>query len=237
MLVYIIINRQKDKNSKGYIQGIRYEGDENLSVASVLEDINSNQNLKDLNHNIVSKIDWECSCNQKKCGACAMVINGIPRLACNSFLRDIVKDDHILRLEPLSKFQIIADLKVDRSILFHNMKVMNLWIEKSGDVIKQNQNMLHYQASKCLMCGCCLEVCPNFQPKSKFVGASIVPVTYGLLNQKELDQNASMIKKSYKKYFHSGCGNSLACNSVCPVKLPMEELLVRTNALALWRKY
>lgn len=55
----------------------------------------------------------------KMCGACAMVINGVPRLACSAFLRDIKGDE--LTLEPLSKFPVIDDLIVDRSIIESNL--------------------------------------------------------------------------------------------------------------------
>ncbi|MHB8063106.1 MAG: hypothetical protein ACYDG2_10815 [Ruminiclostridium sp.] len=38
---------------------------------------------------------------------------------------------------------------------------MSLWLEAEA-VMDQEKNREQYQASKCLMCGCCLEVCPNF---------------------------------------------------------------------------
>ncbi|MDR2795780.1 MAG: fumarate reductase iron-sulfur subunit, partial [Spirochaetaceae bacterium] len=33
-------------------------------------------------------MNWECSCLQKKCGACAMLINNTPALACDTKLHN-----------------------------------------------------------------------------------------------------------------------------------------------------
>lgn len=49
-----------------------------------------------------------------------MRINGVPRLACSVFLRDI-KSGRLL-LEPLSKFPLVRDLIVDRREMFERLK-------------------------------------------------------------------------------------------------------------------
>ena len=60
----------------------------------------------------VGEIAWECSCLQKKCGACAMRINGVPRLACDTKIGDL--KSKTVTLEPLKKFPVVRDLIVDR---------------------------------------------------------------------------------------------------------------------------
>jgi hypothetical protein len=37
-----------------------------------------------------------------------------------------------------------------------------------------------------------------------------------------------------KKLYFNGCGQPLACHKICPVGLPVEDLLVRSNAEAVW---
>ena len=92
MEVLIEIKRQETSESKPYFQSIRLNLErENLTVASLLREINAKPETKDTEGKPVSQISWECSCLQKKCGACAMLINGKPRLACDAFLRDYVK--------------------------------------------------------------------------------------------------------------------------------------------------
>ena len=66
-----------------------------------------------------------------------------------------------ITLEPLSKFPLVRDLIVDRSILFENLKKLNLWLESEAYMNPWTHEP-RYQSARCLMCGCCLEVCPNF---------------------------------------------------------------------------
>ena len=49
-----------------------------------------------------------------------MVINGHPALACGVFIN--TDDTEILRLEPLTKFPVVEDLIVDRSVIWERQK-------------------------------------------------------------------------------------------------------------------
>ena len=129
MKILIEIKRQEDVDSKPYIQCIEWEIEtENLTIASLLREINADLELKDVAGNSVSKISWECSCLQKKCGACAILINGRPGLACDAFIKDNILKGKI-SLAPLSKFPVIKDLIVDRSVLYNNLKDIKAYIE------------------------------------------------------------------------------------------------------------
>ena len=39
-----------------------------------------------------------------------------------------------------------------------------------------------------------------------------------------------------RRNYFEGCGKSLSCHDICPIGLPVEELLVRSNAAAVWGK-
>ena len=118
----IILHRY---NGTEYIQKFIYEADNlNISVASLLIEINSTEDYTDNDGNIIRGIAWECSCLQKKCGACAMVINHRPCLACDTFLSDIAGDT--IEIEPLRKFPIVKDLIVDRKVMFDKLSSMSV---------------------------------------------------------------------------------------------------------------
>ena len=107
MEVVIEIRRQEDAESSPYFQSIKLTLEkENLTVASLLREINADSDIRDIEGKKVSYIGWECSCLQKKCGACAMLVNGKPKLACDTFLRDYERKGR-LTLAPLSKFPVI----------------------------------------------------------------------------------------------------------------------------------
>ena len=118
MKLEIKICRRKNMFLQEYWQSILFETEEeNATMAHALRQINQTKGIVDTDGKEVElPIRFDCSCLQKKCGACAMVINGRPRLACDAALKEFVKKGQV-RLEPLRKFPVVADLIVDRSIL------------------------------------------------------------------------------------------------------------------------
>ena len=230
----ITILRQADRNAEPYRQTFLFATDDaEMTVATLLKTLNATPNLIDTDGKAVSNIQWECSCLQKKCGACAMRINGKPRLACDTKLGEF-KNGKIV-LEPLKKFPVIADLIVDRSVMFENLKNIGLWLEKEARHTKKTEDVA-YEASRCLQCGCCLEVCPNFIPGEDFYSAaSFVPTARVLSELPKKDK--AMIFSNYVDKIYQGCGKSLSCRDICPAQIDVEHLLVNNNAVAVWKRF
>jgi len=222
----IDILRRKSAAEKPYWQSFDYEPEsDGETVATALTRLNEQSGLRS------DPIRWECSCLQKKCGACAMVINGRPGLACDARLSAGRK---AVRLEPLRKFPVVADLIVDRSVLYENLRAMRLWFEDPA-VQSQRSSEVGYEASRCLQCGCCLEVCPNFDRSGEFFGmAAGVPVTRLLAELPRSQQEE--ISRLYRKHVFEGCGKSLACRSICPAGIEIDRMLVNSNAAAVWKR-
>ena len=220
------ILRQNNPYSKPYWQAFNYDGDMNVSVAAVLEYLNYNDEVKDEDGNHADVISWECSCLQAMCGACAMVINGKPGLACDTFLRDLNGKE--LVLEPLRKFPVISDLVVDRGIIQENLKKANAYIGEYQHDDKYTQD-LEYQIGRCLKCGLCLEACPNYVKGVNFYGALFANDSYFINARRKSDKES--IKKNYEEHFAKGCSKSLVCEKVCPVNIPTLASMARMNRL------
>ena len=58
-----------------------------------------------------------------------MLINGNARMACSAL---VDKLEQPIKLEPFSKFPVIRDLAVDRSVLFENLKAVKAWVPIDG---------------------------------------------------------------------------------------------------------
>ena len=159
-----------------------YDGDLNISIITLLEKLDI-------------PIEYSCSCLQGICGACAMVINSEPKLACKTFLNEermVIEYDQIT-IEPLSKFPLVKDLKVDRSILFDAMTECELWLENDSEYNPKDLDF-EYEMSLCLMCGCCTEVCPNYK-LGDFVGAPAAVSASKLVNQESDKEHLKKMKK------------------------------------------
>lgn len=125
-------------DSHPYWQEFRYERKENQTVAGMLEELNYKDDLTDTDGNPARRIQWECSCLQGMCGACAMVINNRPALACETFLRDLRGET--VTLEPLRKFPTVCDLVVDRGIIQENLKKSAPTSESTGKPTRKNMS-------------------------------------------------------------------------------------------------
>ncbi len=231
---YIIrILRRKREEDKSYWQDFEYElnspGD---TVASALRNINSREDLKDASGNKAEPVIWESSCMQQKCGACAMVINGRPGLACGTKLAGFKKP--VVKVEPLRKFPVIADLMTDRSILYENLKTLRIWLECDAELSREDIDRA-FEASECIQCGCCLEVCPNFYCGGTFFGMNGVPLANRLLTESDRAEYEKAASE-YKKHIFNGCGKSLACRDICPRGIDTEKMMVNANALAVWKR-
>ncbi len=210
------------------MQTILYETSEKKeTVALALRNVNKGGYL-DTQGEKVEPIRWDCGCLQKKCGACAMRINGVPRLACDAVLENIAQKG-VVKLEPLRKFPPVADLMVDRQPMWDHLAALGVWAEAELEASEQ-VSLEVYEASRCMQCGCCLEICPNFSLESSFFGAAgFVPAArlLHLLPPEELER----MEAAYQIHVHEGCGKSLACAKICPAGIDAEHLLLRSNKI------
>ena len=153
------ILRQKTPYSEPYWEAFDYEGSRDISVAGMLDRLNYSDDIINDAGEKTGRIGWNSSCQQGLCGACAMVICGMPALACETFLKDIRSQEIVL--QPLRKFPVVHDLIVDRSIIYENLKKTDIYIGEYRPGENEDLNQ-QYNIAKCLKCGLCMEICPNF---------------------------------------------------------------------------
>src|SRR5215471_2954510 len=82
----------------------------------------------------VAPVVWEDGCLEEVCGSCSMLINGHPRQACTALVENYIKEtgSNVITLAPFTKFPLVRDLIVDRSIMFDNLKKVHAWIDVDG---------------------------------------------------------------------------------------------------------
>lgn len=226
--------RKKDKDSDSYVEYYEYQGECHISILSLIEYVNNHPPVKVNEDKPFRPISFESSCEQGMCGACAMVVNDKPVLACHTFCDDIASKNGEIKIEPLSKFPVICDFIVDRTELFEAMKKMKLWVDGEAKVSTATLT-LQYQASQCLQCGCCLEVCPNYAKEDLFAGAVGALNTMNMLKLNRKSEHKAKIKQEYKNRVFNTCTKNGACEKVCPAGLPTMTLMSEANRLSVWK--
>ena len=214
---------------------VEFSGDfkPGMSVIAILEELNARTPLCDTEGREVPPIEYDCSCREKTCGACAMLINGVPKLACAAFFRD---EGPVVKLAPLSKFPLISDLRVDRSAIPESVKSMKLWLDNDETAVVGDVD-LQYASGECLFCGCCLEVCPNYAKDGAFFGGAGMNACYRIVSQTEKSGRKREHLAEFVKHGSSSCSISLACERVCPAEIPHSVIISRLNREVIRSKF
>jgi succinate dehydrogenase / fumarate reductase iron-sulfur subunit len=119
------------------------------------------------------------SCKMGICGSCGMVINGAPRLACETTFRSLGTTQ--VEVEPLYNFPLVRDLVTRfNELLFNNHRRVKPYLIRK-DVKEQFNPVAEYRQtplelaeflaySYCIMCGLCVAACPVVYEKPSFIG-------------------------------------------------------------------
>lgn len=221
----IRIKRQADSSSESYCQEFVYDGEKHVTVVNVIEWLNIRLSSAGL-----AEIAYDNSCQHGLCGACAMVVCSRPVLACRTFIDELGTDT--VEIRPLGKFPVISDLLVDRSEMHEAMKRAELWTEKTtGTSVSATRN----NSALCLMCGLCLEACPNYAPGDIFKGMPEAMASLNLIPKTCRGEHRDAMEKNYRKQVFAGCTKSMACEKVCPMNLPLVTMMSDANRLSVWK--
>src|SRR6266513_2396594 len=222
--VILKIKRQLTPSGKSYWEEFSVPYRPNLNVISALMDIAADPVTRD--GKATTPITYDSNCLEEVCGSCAVLINGKARMACSALVDNLEKP---IRLEPLSKFPVIRDLSVDRSVLFENLKRVKAWVPVdgtydlgSGPRVTMEAQEEAYPLSRCISCCICMEVCPQFNEETGFVGAATISQVR-LFNTHPT--GAALKRERLAALMGVGgiqeCGYAQNCVEACPKDIPL----------------
>jgi len=196
------------------------------NVLSVLMEIRRHPVTRD--GKATSPVVWDAACLEEVCGSCTMLVNGRVRQGCTAL---VDKLDQPIVLEPMSKFPVVRDLIVDRSRMFESLKRIRGWVPIDGTYnlgpgprVSPTTQEFGYAISRCMTCGCCLEVCPQFNDHSKFMGAAAMAqaVLFNLHPTGAMNK-AERLEAVMGEGGIADCGNAQNCVEVCPKEIPLVD--------------
>ncbi len=227
--IHFKIRRQDDPQSKPYWEEFHMPYAPAHNVVSALMYLR--EHPVNAAGQTVTPVVWDCNCMEEVCGACTMRINGQPAQACAALLDDL---DQPIVLEPLTKFPLVRDLVVDRSRMFEALEKVKAWvpldhvqdIHRHAPLISPNEQSVRYLFSRCMTCGCCMEVCPQFHQESEFVGPAPL-AQVALHNSHPTGQffKAQRLHAIMEPGGISDCGNAQNCVKVCPKDIPLTDAI------------
>ncbi len=223
------IRRQDGPDAKPYWQEMKMPYEPGHNVVSALMVLR--EHPVDINGQRVAPVVWECNCMEEVCGACTMIINGVPRQACAALVDEL---EQPIVLKPLSKFPVVRDLQVDRRSMFDALLKVKAWVELAGThdihrhapLISPDDQSIRYLFSRCMTCGCCLEACPQYTKGATFMG----PAAMGQVKLHN-SHPTGQYQKPQRLHALMGqggiadCGNAQNCVKVCPKQIPLTDAI------------
>ena len=226
--IKVEITRQATPDSKAVVEKFEIPYRANMNITSLLGEIALNPVTCE--GKATTPITYDSNCLEEICGSCSMRINGKARMACSAL---VDKLEQPIKLEPLSKFPVVRDLAVDRSVLFENLKAVKAWVPIDGSYdlgagpkqFPQLQEEL-YPLSNCISCCICMEVCPQFNESTDFVGAATI-AQVKLFNN---NPTGKVLKEERLRALAGDggvqeCGFAQNCVEACPKQLPLTEAI------------
>lgn len=183
------------------------------------------------------------SCRGAVCGACAMLIDKVPRLACRTQLRDVLGEppgrlrpfealsaapegwDRATEVlvEPLPGLRVIRDLVVDLGPFFEAYREVEPWLVPEGEPPEgRERDMTQEQVARlealvgCIMCACCVASCPVAAEEPEFLGPAALAKAWRFHEDPRDVRAAGIVEMLDGPEGIQGCELVYNCVKACP---------------------
>jgi len=174
-IVIEVLRYQPERSAEPYVQAWPVEFSDDTSVLQAL------QRIKDFDD---GSLTFRWSCRMAICGSCGMMIGGVPRLACRTFLRDLLPGP--VRVEALAHFPIERDLVVDAEDFMTKLASIKPYLVPreprslaEGEYRQSPAELERFeQFSHCINCMLCYAACPQYGLDSGFLGPGVTALLH-----------------------------------------------------------
>jgi fumarate reductase iron-sulfur subunit len=180
-------------------------------------------------------LTYRWSCRMGICGSCGATVNGVPRLTCETFLKDF---KGVVTVGPLEHFPVVKDLVVDISDFLGKLRSVQPWIVR-GDINDTSKGEypqapweleLYRQQSLCINCMICYSACPVYGHDPRFLGPAAAALAYRYIMDSRDHGRGERLRATMA---HDGiyeCTFVGECSHVCPKDVDPAAAIQRLKA-------
>jgi fumarate reductase iron-sulfur subunit len=178
--------------------------------------------LDALNHvkeEIDPTLSYRWSCHMAVCGSCGMMINGEPKLACKTFVRDY---SGAIRVEPLRHFPVERDLITVIDDFVAKLARVKPWLmpkeaPANGEYRQTPAQLKRYkQFTLCINCMLCYAACPEYGLIPGYLGPAAITLAHRWNRDSRDGGREARQEELAAKEGAWECSFVGACSEVCP---------------------
>jgi succinate dehydrogenase / fumarate reductase iron-sulfur subunit len=180
----------------------------------------------------LNRIKWEQdgsltyrrSCRSGICGSCAMTVNGVNRLACETQV--LALKSSVVTVEPMRGYPVVKDLVVSLDPLVRGLLTVKPYlITKTPPPSDQERLQSPEDRAKldglyeCILCGACTSSCPSFWADKAYVGPHAMLKAYRFVADSRDEGSREHLEALDDKHGLWRCHTIFNCVEACPKDL------------------
>jgi succinate dehydrogenase / fumarate reductase iron-sulfur subunit len=208
-------------------------------VRDISPDMSFLEMLDVLNQELLTKgeepIAFDSDCREGICGACSLMINGIPHgpergvATCQTYMR-VFEDGQEIYVEPwrARAFPPVKDLIVDRSALDRIIQAGGFVSVNTGGAPDANTILVPktdaeraMDAAACIGCGACVAACKNASAML-FTAAKVSHLALLPQGRPERRQRVRNMVEQMDREGFGNCTNYYECEAACPKEISVQ---------------
>jgi fumarate reductase iron-sulfur subunit len=228
--ISVLRHNPSDPSSHPRMERFEVEEADGMTLFIALNEIRENQD---------PSLQFDFVCRAGICGACAMLVDGRPALACRTLTKDLGTE---INLAPLPVFKLIGDLSVDTGEWMQGMSErLETWVHMRSEEVdlgameeRMEPELAQeiYELERCIECGCCVAACATAHMREDFVGAvGLNKIARFRLDPRDTRSDADYYELVGNESGVFGCMTLLGCEDCCP-----KDLTLSTQIAFLRRK-
>lgn len=159
------------------------------------------------------------ACRGAVCGSCSMLINGKPRLACQTLIERLKTD--VIKLEPLRHLNVIKDLIVDMNPFFEKLKTIKPYFVSGRSLETEflqspKHRLMIDNSVNCILCDLCDAACPIISFKTDFLGPASLVKAHRFIFDSRDEALKNRLKRVNTALGVWSCRTIAYCTDVCP---------------------
>ena len=197
--------------------------------------------LNDIKWNQDGTLTYRRSCRHGICGSCAMKINGINGLACETQIKDFKSGT--IHVDPLPGFKVLKDLSVDMDPFFELLEeikpyLINDTAPPDKERIQSPEDFSQISSAiNCILCSSCTSSCPSYWTDKNYLGPAALLKAYRFIfdtRDKGEEERVGAIDNRHGLW---RCHTIINCVDACPKNLAPTEAISKLKNWVISQKY